>query len=294
MSTHPQRSIITRVLDGRAAPDLDLSVREVRPGDRYLLCSDGLTGPVGSKETLRETMSIPDVQEAVDRLVQLALRGGGPDNVTVIVAEAFENDHLPALAPVVAGAAADSPQEAPAGTADSAAGRASAVEGRGVREPTPRRRVEPAAPAASRRGGRRVGLLAALLVVVLLAGAGAAWAYVRSQYYVGAIDSTVAIFRGVTGSVAGIALSSVERRTDLRTDQLGELDAARVHKGIVAKGRTDAAAIVKRLQLLVGPCPPSAGPVASSSPTASPSPSTSASTSASTGPASAFACGGGT
>ena len=45
-ASHPQRSMITRALDGRVGLELDLSVREVRPGDRYLLCSDGLTGPV--------------------------------------------------------------------------------------------------------------------------------------------------------------------------------------------------------------------------------------------------------
>ena len=266
-TTHPQRSIITRVLDGRAALDLDLSVREVRAGDRYLLCSDGLTGPVASRETLRDALSLPDVQAAVDRLVQLALRGGGPDNVTVVVAEAFESDHLPLLAPVVAGAAAEAPQEAPTGIADSAASRARAAEGRDVAESVSARRPEPP-PVAPRRAGRRLGVVAGLVAVLMLAGAGAAWAYVRSQYYVGAADQTVAVFRGVTGSIAGVALSSVERRTDLRIDQLGELDAARVHKGIVAKGKSDATAIVARLQLLVPDC---AG--TPSAPSAAPTPS---------------------
>ena len=44
--SHPQRSLITRALDGREGIEPDLSVREARPGDRYLLCTDGLTGPV--------------------------------------------------------------------------------------------------------------------------------------------------------------------------------------------------------------------------------------------------------
>ncbi len=91
-SSHPQRSLITRALDGRDGIDPDLSVREVRSGDRYLLCTDGLTGPVGRPETLQEALEIPDPQQACDRLVQLALRGGGPDNVTVIVADVVEGD----------------------------------------------------------------------------------------------------------------------------------------------------------------------------------------------------------
>ena len=274
-STHPQRSVITRVLDGRPGLELDLSVREVRPGDRYLLCSDGLTGPVSSTDTLREALSIPDVQQAVDRLVQLALRGGGPDNVTVIVAEAFESDHAPHLAPVVAGAAAEQPQPPPPGIADSAAGRAHSAEGRDV-PAAPRAKAVEEPPPPPRRHGRRAALLAGLTALLLLAGAGAGWAYVRSQYYVGTDDEHVAVFRGVSGSVAGIDLSSLEERTELRTDQLGELDAARVEKGIVAKDKADARRIVQRLQTIAVPCPtplPVASPSAAPAVGALPSPS---------------------
>jgi serine/threonine protein phosphatase PrpC len=272
---HPQRNVITKVLDGRDELEPDLSVREVRAGDRYLLCSDGLTGPVGSAETLSEALRIADPQEAVDRLVQLALRGGGPDNITVIVADAVEADHQLPVAPVVAGAAAEAPQAPPPGVADSAASRARTAEGRDVEEPT---RSTPApAPAARRRHGRRVAIVATLVGLLLLAGAGAGWAYVRSQYYVGADDGTVAVYRGVTGHVAGVDLSTVEERSDLRTDQLGELDAARVKKGIVAKGKSDAQRILQRLKSLACPTPvattaspaasPRTAPIASARPT---------------------------
>jgi len=246
-STHPQRSVITRVLDGRPGLEPDLSVREVRAGDRYLLCSDGLTGPVASLDTLRDALALPDVQEAVDRLVQLALRGGGPDNVTVIVAEVVDTDHLPPLSPVVAGAAAEAPQSAPPDLHDSPAARARTAEGRD--EPPPATPTDDAAPIAGRPHNKRLlGLVAALSAVLLLAGAGVGWAYVRSQYYVGAADNHVAVYRGVTGSVVGLKLSSLEERTDLQTDQLGDLDAARVQKGIVAKNRADARRIVERLK----------------------------------------------
>src|SRR4051794_18039754 len=238
-STHPQRSVITRVLDGRPGLEPDLSVREVRAGDRYLLCSDGLTGPVASLDTLRDALALPDVQEAVDRLVQLALRGGGPDNVTAIVAEVVETDHLPPLSPVVGGAAAEAPQPTPPGLDDNPAGRARTAEGRAAAEP-PRVAEPPSAdPFAGRRRSRRAGLLAGLVAVLLVVGAGVGWAYVRSQYYVGADDDQVVVYRGVTGSVAGVDLSSIDERSDLGTDQLGELDAARVRKGIVAKDRDD-------------------------------------------------------
>ncbi|MCU1673067.1 MAG: protein serine/threonine phosphatase [Frankiales bacterium] len=252
-STHPQRNVITNVLDGRPGLDLDLSVREVRAGDRYLLCSDGLTGPVASNDTLRDALALPDVQDAVDRLVQLALRGGGPDNVTAIVAEAVETDHAPALTPVVAGAAAESPQAPPPGVAESAAGRARTAEGRDVDEPARPPDSAPAAPPS--RHGRRLGIVAVIAGLLVLVGAGASWAYVRSQYYVGAENEHVAVFRGVAGSVAGMDLSSVEEVTTLETSLLGELDAARVQKGIVAKDKEDAHRIVERLQTQVPVCP---------------------------------------
>src|SRR5471032_2367246 len=87
---HPQRSVITNALDGAETLDLDLSVREARVGDRYLLCSDGLSGVV-SEDTLHETLADnARPEDAVQQLVELALRGGGPDNITAIVADVVE------------------------------------------------------------------------------------------------------------------------------------------------------------------------------------------------------------
>jgi protein phosphatase len=262
---HPQRNVITKVLDGRDELEPDLSVREVRAGDRYLLCSDGLTGPVASLETLRDALSLADPQDSVDRLVQLALRGGGPDNITVIVADAVETEHPLPAEPVVAGAAAEAPQTPPPGVADSAASRARTAEGRDVEAPT--RAVAIPARGTGGRHSRRLGVVAALVGLLLVAGAGAGWAYVRSQYYVGADGKQVAVFRGVTGQVVGVELSSVEERSDLRTDQLGELDAARVQKGIVAKDKADARQIVQRLKTLACPTP---APVATVAPAPKP------------------------
>ncbi|WP_033214153.1 PP2C family protein-serine/threonine phosphatase [Kitasatospora phosalacinea] len=112
--THPQRSLLMRALDGRGQVEPDLSIREVRAGDRYLICSDGLSGPV-SHQTLEETLgSFYAPEQTVQELIQLALRGGGPDNITCIVADVIDvgaTDPLSgqaAEAPVVVGAVADS------------------------------------------------------------------------------------------------------------------------------------------------------------------------------------------
>src|SRR5262249_22461109 len=103
-SSHPQRSLLTRALDGRDA-DPEYSVRQAKPGDRYLLCSDGLSGVVRF-ETIEENLrEYADPNQCAERLVQLALRGGGPDNITVIVADVTDEDIVEAT-PIVGGAAA--------------------------------------------------------------------------------------------------------------------------------------------------------------------------------------------
>ena len=93
---HPQRSVVMRVLgdfDLELSPDL--SVREAHPGDRWLLCSDGLSGFV-SAETLERTLDdITDVDACAERLIQLALRAGGSDNITCIVADILDLDDVP-------------------------------------------------------------------------------------------------------------------------------------------------------------------------------------------------------
>ena len=273
--SHPQRSLITRALDGRDDVDFDTSVREARVGDRYLLCTDGLTGPVASRDTLLEALLLPDPQAAVERLVDLALRGGGPDNITVIVADVVDGESTGL--PVVAGAAAESPQPAPAHLTGGAAGRAAAAK---PTAPAPPARPRPAAEPA-RTGGRSSAVLALGVAALLLLAGGGGWAYVRSQWFVGADAAQVTVFRGVTGSVAGLDLSSVERRTDLPVGALSELDRVGVERGIAAKDADDAQRIVQELQErartgAAAPAPAPPAPVTpvpvSSGPSPAPSP----------------------
>ncbi|GAA3121233.1 PP2C family protein-serine/threonine phosphatase [Streptosporangium carneum] len=84
---HPRRSMVLRVLEGTGDGELDLSLREAHPGDRYLLCSDGLTGVVGPETLFNTLTDIDDPDEAARWLIDLANRGGGPDNITCIVAD---------------------------------------------------------------------------------------------------------------------------------------------------------------------------------------------------------------
>src|SRR5436190_4021081 len=127
-NSHPQRSLLTRALDGRDA-DPEYSVRQAMAGDRYLLCSDGLSGVV-SAETIESTLrEYPDPHQCAERLIQLALRGGGPDNITVIVADVTDED-IVEEAPIVGGAAArDRGNTTSADSSTPAARAASALSG---------------------------------------------------------------------------------------------------------------------------------------------------------------------
>ncbi|MFC7674143.1 PP2C family protein-serine/threonine phosphatase [Mycolicibacterium sp. GCM10028919] len=202
--SHPQRSLIMRALTGHEV-EPTLTVREAKAGDRYLLCSDGLSDPV-SHETIADALALEDVAASADRLIELALRGGGPDNVTVVVADVVDYDYgqtQPILAGAVSG---DDDQTAPPNTA---AGRASAFNPKRA-APAKRPAVEPE-PAKKPRSRRRMIITAVLLVLVVLAGLFIGRMMIRSNYYVAEHDGAVYIMRGVQGSILGIPLQETFR-----------------------------------------------------------------------------------
>jgi len=220
--SHPQRSLIMRALTGHEV-EPTLIMREARAGDRYLLCSDGLSDPV-SHETILDALHISDVAESADRLIELALRGGGPDNVTVVVADVIDYDYgqtQPILAGAVSG---DDDHVAPP---DTAAGRASAFNPRRneAKRVVPQAEDEPARPLRSKR---RILIAAALLMLVVLAGLAVGREIVRSNYYVTQHDGTVSIMRGVQGSFLGYQLQEpyllgcLNERNDLSLISAGQ------------------------------------------------------------------------
>jgi protein phosphatase len=99
--------VLARHLDGRPDRSADLGVRDLRAGDRYLLCSDGLS-PVVDDRTLRDVLTLAaNPADAVCQLVALAEDAGGPDNVTVVVIDVRAADAgLSPAEPVMLGSAA--------------------------------------------------------------------------------------------------------------------------------------------------------------------------------------------
>lgn len=279
---HPQRALITRALDGRPGIEFDTSLRELRPGDRYLLCSDGLTAVV-SDETLRQTLALPGPDEAADQLVELALRGGAPDNVTCIVADVVDmaDDETVAAAPVHLGAAQGRPtrgappaDDAPPRDESSTPSRRASARRSSTTAPAADLEEDQSVTGRARRIRRRRAVLLALILVALLAGGAATgWGYVQSQYYVADHDGGVAIYRGVSGSVAGIELSRVHSEPGLRIDELAEFEQDRVRDGIDAASLSDAEAIVSRLMDARPQPTPSPTPGPTATPTPKPSPS---------------------
>ncbi|MFE1878845.1 MerR family transcriptional regulator [Streptomyces diastatochromogenes] len=89
--SHPQRTLLLKALTGDAAPTPDLRLHEARAGDRYLLCSDGLTGVVPD-ERIKELLAGEDPGQA---LIDEANVAGGPDNVSCVVADVVLPTHPP-------------------------------------------------------------------------------------------------------------------------------------------------------------------------------------------------------
>ena len=240
---HPQRNLITNALDGREDVELDLSVRETRAGDRYLLCSDGLSGVV-SEETLRDTLAAEaSTDVAVEKLVELALKGGGPDNITAIVADVVEVETKPPSAvPVTVGAAAEGAVKHD--RTDTPAAKAAAL--RPAPEDDEDDFEDEGAPHRHRRG--RLLLLLVLLLAVIGAGSYGAYRWSQTQYYVGADGHHVAIFQGLTQDVGPVRTSKLYRHENVALADLPAYQQERVRADIATDGLADATRIVGTLR----------------------------------------------
>lgn len=288
--THPRRNLLMRALDGVQVAEPDLSVREARLGDRYLLCSDGLHGVVSNDEIAR-ILGSREPTVCVTELVDLALSRGAPDNVTVVVAHVIEGEDAAAL-PVVVGAAGEPRVRArlprvhfpdDAQVDPNAPDLPPVVDGGPPTSELPM--VDAGAPASAARQPwsrqRRalawgLGIGAAVLVAAIaIAIVGSAW--VRSQWYVGTSDGSVAVYQGVSTFPSLATLVTV---TDIPVADLPPLEAGLVTNGISAQGQAGADAIVEGLRdracvAIPRPayCPPLPTPTPAPAPAPSASPS---------------------
>jgi PPM family protein phosphatase len=257
-NTHPQKSLLMRALDGRDA-DPEYSVRQAVAGDRYLICSDGLSGVV-TDETIAATLrEYSDPNQCAERLIQLALRAGGPDNITVIVAD-FTDADIVEEAPIVGGAAANDRGMVSSADTSTPAARASALTV--PREPAPPESPTDDADAGPRRHPIRTALILVVLAALLGGALWGGWSYTQSRYYVGVTDDgTIAVFKGIPGTIAGFDLSTVDYLSDTGIEDLTPAAQETVKAGIGASSQADA---LKQLRNLLDPsgknvlpyCPP--------------------------------------
>lgn len=258
---HPQRSVVTRVLTGDPGDEPDLSVREARVGDRYLICSDGLTDVVRDA-TIAETLAEhDDPAAAADAFVTMALRGGGRDNVTCVVAHVIDITHQAAdsSTPQVVGAAAVHGAATSSAAASTPAAKAAALErsSQNGRADADDGSHDPAlliAPPASKRRWAVRSLLSALVLALLAGGGYAAYAWSQDQYYVGVAGPDVAIYRGLPQDIGPVRLSTVYERVDVPLTTLSEYSREQVNATITADDLADARRKVATLQAEAAAC----------------------------------------
>jgi PPM family protein phosphatase len=222
---HPQRSVITRALGTDPDVDVDTFLIEARPGDLFLICSDGLTSMVPEEEILETLRGSPSLEQAAKTLVKAANKQGGEDNITVILFRLESSESLDDT--LVAGnghGETDDLEDTLTGLEPLPAVEAAHWED--VAEPAGQEPVTSPAPGRPRK---RRGLLWALVALAVLAIlVGGAFLGLSRAYFVGAEeDGRVAVYQGVPWDLGGGArLYRARYVSQLRAAQLSPEERA--------------------------------------------------------------------
>ena len=259
--THPRRSVLMRVLgDVQSEPELDLVTLETRPGDRWLICSDGLSGVVPDELLEQILLSEMDAQETVDSLVDQALKFDAPDNVTVVLTDIVDakqkTEHEPS-ARFVGSSANEIVIEEQSGS-------------RILRLLNPKNLVDLLTPSedptsyapeseellekilrdTQRKIRWRSWRIVAGWVLIFGAAIGVGYAgyeYTQTRYYVAESDGKVAIFKGIRESLGPLNFSSEYEVTDLVVDELPAFQQTLIERSISAESLIDAERIIQEL-----------------------------------------------
>ena len=241
---HPNKNVVLRVLgDSQADVTPDETIREAVVGDRWLLCSDGLSGVV-SPETLGAVLAeIDDPGECAEELIRLALRAGGPDNITCVVADIVEPGSYPVGPPQIVGAAAIDRHAASRG-GEGAAGRAAALR--------KQRRLaidEDDGEDQTKRRAWFAPLLGLVVAVLLGVGGWLGWSWTQSQYYVIGQDGYVVIYQGIPQSLGPWKFSHAVEVTDLSLAELTDADRQRLQDPVLRSSRKKIDQYIDQLRL---------------------------------------------
>jgi protein phosphatase len=233
-AVHPRRNLMMRAIDGIHAVEVDLSVRETREGDRYLLCSDGLCGVIDATQ-IAECLSAEDLTQAVTLLIDAAMAAGAPDNITVVVADVV-SDNIE-VDPVVIGSAADSTNQSRLPAVDFP------DEGEAAGQISGNDFVE--------AGKRWLVPVLSTIGVIAIGFAVSIW-WLANQWFVGVYEGkdVVAIFQGVP---AGGMYRLVEI-SEIETSKLPEFERDQVFQTFESGDFESAKAAVERLKLSADLC----------------------------------------
>lgn len=219
-AVHPRRNLMMRAIDGLNDVVIDITKFDVQTGDRFLLCSDGLSG-VLSNEVISDVMSRPDLTLAVSTLIELTLSAGAPDNVTVVIGE--YRAEAEEFTPFVVGSALEETQT---------------IE----EEVTPERRR------------RFTWWPWALAVVIFAIGALSVSAWINKQYYLGSNGLYVTIYNGIPQRLGSLALSEPVEVSNVAMVTLTQVDRDRLADGITVGSLADGEQLVKDLYLRSSIC----------------------------------------
>lgn len=241
---HPNKNVVLRVLgDSQADVTPDETIREAVVGDRWLLCSDGLSGVV-SPETLGAVLAeIDDPGECAEELIRLALRAGGPDNITCVVADIVEPGSYPVGPPQIVGAAAIDRHAASRG-GKGAAGRAAAL-----RKQHRLAIDEDDGEDQTKRRAWFAPLLGLVVAVLLGVGGWLGWSWTQSQYYVIGQDGYVVIYQGIPQSLGPWKFSHAAEVTDLSLAELTDADRQRLQDPVLRSSREKIDQYIDQLRL---------------------------------------------
>lgn len=252
---HPRRSVLMRVLgDMDANPEVDTFIMPTQDGDRWLLCSDGLSGVVDDAHTAKALGLGLAPGRTADNLLKQALDGGAPDNVTLVIVDVGGQHPIFSGTPTIVGSASN-PMGIEVPAARSGRGGWLHPNRQAANEPS---HFEPAAEFLEelieedrrRAKRRRLGWIVGLVVVLALIVGGlfAAYNWTQTRYFVGADEDTVVIYRGIQQSIGPISLSTPYRDTGVALEDLPAFTRTTVERTISASSIDDANTIVDRLR----------------------------------------------
>ncbi|HEY8779067.1 MAG TPA: Stp1/IreP family PP2C-type Ser/Thr phosphatase [Solirubrobacterales bacterium] len=238
---HPQRSIITRALGPEAEVEPDVGTVTARPGDIYLICSDGLTTMIGEERIAQIFRSSTSLDAAVRALVDEANQAGGRDNITAV---AFKLEEVGAPVPEPEHPTLVGPSAEAEGLRGEEVRRVAAAEAR-ARAEEPR----------GRRGLKRAAKVLAVLLVLGAVGFGA-WYGNRQIWFLGTDDAgRVALYRGLPYDLPfGISLYQERYASPIQTSSVPK-DRQGSVTGHELRSRSDAVSLIEDLERSEGALP---------------------------------------